>query len=78
MKRSDVVLNLATELILKALDGRIPINALNFDDAQDLAEFMLSHVEKAGMLPPRRSYVNPRDSVQIVICNEWEPEDETK
>lgn len=62
MKRSEMVLNIASELVHSYT------NFLSFDKAQELAELILSRIEKDGVLPPAYSYLN-------INLRNWEPED---
>lgn len=71
MKRSDIILNIASEIVMFN-------HNINFGTAQDMAEVILIRIEKDGMLPPSYTYIpgNPDiiSSIGSGRKNEWEPE----
>lgn len=73
MRRSDMIKDLASELILAWLDVyETPESLPGFGKAQELADRILSRAEKEGMLPPM--LLIPEYAFQAP--NEWEPEEE--
>jgi len=66
MKRSEMILNIASELIHEHT------NLIPFDKAQDLAEIVLNRIEKDGMLPPIEPYRRVED-LDLGVP-EWEEE----
>jgi len=66
MKRSEMILNIASELV------REESNFISWDKAQILAEHVLKRIEKEGMLPPSQLFKNIPWGFQC----EWEPETE--
>ena len=69
MKRSEMIWELATELIL--FD-----TGINYDKAQEIAEHLLYRAEKAGMLPPTKPHKIPHAYSRFVKHCKWENEDE--
>ena len=72
MKRSEMILNIATDLIMNSIN-------IDYKLAQELAEDMLSSAEKNGMLPPVTLVENgiDFDKVDNIACsleNKWEEE----
>jgi hypothetical protein len=70
MKRSDMVLNIASTIVMHDI-------TITFDKAQEMAEIILERIEKEGMLPPEIKCTDPGhfegDSFKYEI-NEWENE----
>lgn len=68
MKRSDMVLNIASTIVMHDI-------TITFDKAQDMAEIVLERIEKEGMLPPQIKVIHPGaftgDSFEYEI-NDWE------
>ena len=62
MKRSDVILAIASELV------HSDINFVPFNKAQEMAEIILNRIEKEGMLPP------PLDIISWDKVHNWEEE----
>ena len=77
MKRSEMVLEIASELLLSfPIDKKLP----NWDEAQVMADAILKMQEKEGMLPPTidcEDWIDCEDGQGFVVYakNEWEPED---
>jgi hypothetical protein len=71
MKRSDMVLDIASELVHEYT------NFMSWDKAQELAEIILSRIEKDGMSPPPYDVMKDRknDFNQIYMMNRWEDEE---
>jgi quinol monooxygenase YgiN len=71
MKRSDMLLNIASELVHEHT------NFMAWDKAQELAKIVLSRIEKDGMLPPPYDVMKDRknDFNQIYMMNRWEDEE---
>lgn len=69
MKRNDMILNMASEIVM--FD-----HSITFDKAQDMAGAILDRQEKEGILPP--SYNKPNevffDVTTFNKVNEWEKE----
>lgn len=74
MKRSEMIKNIASELIHEYT------NFMSFDKAQELADVVLIRIEQEGMLPPSAKFKDPGhfsgDEFEYSL-NEWEPEDES-
>lgn len=72
MKRSEMVLNIASELVHEYTDF------MSFDKAQKLAEIVLNRIEKEAMFPP--PIKNPKfqgghnNTIHPYYINEWDKE----
>lgn len=76
MKRSEMILDISSELI------REELNFPSFDKAQIVAEYILNRIEKEGMQPPFAEF-KPIDysgpgflPPKTIYSNKWEPENE--
>lgn len=71
MKRNDMILDIASELICGEL------NFPSWDKAQIVAEYILKRVEKEGMTPPlfHREIDDDLLGKTEVAFRRWEPED---
>lgn len=58
MKRSETIYNVATELIVRSMESDCGQIDLNYQQAQILADIVLTELEKYGMKPP--TYINPK------------------
>lgn len=62
MKRSEMIWDLASEIIISGLDNGFDIA---YDKAQDMADKVLKRAEKEGMLPPKQDKQWPKGNPEI-------------
>lgn len=82
MKRSEMIQNIASELI------HPNTNFMSYDKALELAEIVLNRIEREGMLPPNRPELVNNNKIKtskdmekmptlvIINVNTWGPENE--
>lgn len=84
MKRSEMISEVASVLILELIDNKLEVP--DYKLSQDIAVSVLDRIEKRGMLPPKSYFefngggclCTMRESCSACggFCNEWELEDE--
>lgn len=69
MKRSEMVLNIASELVNDLT------NFMPFDKAQCMAEIILTRIQKDGMIPPMSKETETHHGGYVRLWTmKWEPE----
>lgn len=71
MKRSEMIQDMASKIILRLIDYKID---LSYDKAQDLAEELLNSQKEHGMLPPTIKTNEFNGHISDMYKNEWEEE----